>query len=108
MTKEAKRDAEWTVLHKAIAAFEREIPLRNVDLSVEEERLLSGFRFVSRLSMLLILKVGEGEETAETYAGVTKEAEKAKVPLVRLCAKVEEEIAQLSPCLLYTSDAADE
>jgi len=28
---------------------------------------------------------------------VTKEAEKAKVPLVRLCAKVEEEIAQLSP-----------
>ena len=35
MTKEAKRDAEWTALHKAIAAFERDIPLRSVDLSVE-------------------------------------------------------------------------
>jgi len=97
MTKEAKRDAEWTALHKAIAAFERDVPLRSVDLSVEEERVLSGFRFVSRLPTLLILNVGEGEATAETYPAVTKEAEKAKVPLVRLCAKVEEEIAQLSP-----------
>ena len=58
MTKEAKRDAEWTALHKAIAAFERDIPLRTVDLSVEEERVLSGFRFVSRLPTLLILNVG--------------------------------------------------
>jgi len=97
MTKEAKRDAEWTTLHKAIAAFERDIPLRSVDLSIEEERVLSGFRFVSRLPTLLVLNVGEGEATAETYPEVTKEAEKAKVPLVRLCAKVEEEIAQLSP-----------
>ena len=96
MTKEAKRDAEWTALHKAIAAFERDIPLRNVDLSVEEERVLSGFRFVSRLPTLLILNVGEGE-TAETYPEVTNEAARAKVPLVCLCAKVEEEIAQLSP-----------
>jgi hypothetical protein len=96
MTKEAKRDAEWTSLHKAIAAFEREIPLRSVDLSVEEERVLSGFRFVSRLPTLLILNVGEGE-AAETHPDVAKAAEEAKVPLVRLCAKVEEEIAQLSP-----------
>jgi ribosome-binding ATPase len=97
MTKEAKRDAEWTALHKAIAAFEREIPLRNVDLSVEEERVLSGFRFVSRLPTLLILNVGEGEGAAETYPEATNEAARAKVPLVRLCAKVEEEIAELSP-----------
>ena len=87
MTKEAKRDAEWTALHKATAAIEREIPLRSVDLSVEEERVLSGFRFVSRLPMLLILNVGEGEESAESYLDVTKEAEHAKVPLVRLCAR---------------------
>jgi GTP-binding protein YchF len=96
MTKEAKRDAEWTALHKAIAAFERDIPLRSVDLSVEEERVLSGFRFVSRLPTLLILNVSEGE-AAETHPEVTNEAARAKVPLVRLCAKVEEEIAQLSP-----------
>ncbi|GAB4239780.1 MAG: redox-regulated ATPase YchF [Deltaproteobacteria bacterium] len=97
MTKEAKRDVEWTALHKAIAAFERDVPLRSVDLSVEEERALSGFRFVSRLPALLVLNVGEGEVAADSHPDVTKEAAKAKVPLVRLCAKVEEEIAQLSP-----------
>lgn len=97
MTKESKRDAEWTALHKAIAAFERDIPLRNVELSLEEERVLSGFRFVSRLPTLLVLNVGEGEEVADTYPEVAVEAAKAKVPLVRLCGKVEEEIAQLSP-----------
>ena len=97
MTKEAKRDAEWTALHKAIAAFERDVPLRNVDLSAEEERVLSGFRFVSRLPTLLILNVGEGEGSAEAFPEAANEAAKAKVPLLRLCAKVEEEIAQLSP-----------
>jgi len=65
---------------QAIAAFERDVPLRSVDLSTEEERVLSGFRFVSRLPTLLILNVGEGEATAETYADVANEAEKAKVP----------------------------
>jgi len=97
MTKEAKRDAEWTALHKAIEAFEREVPLRNVELSAEEERTLSGFRFVSRLPVLLVLNVGEGGVSGEAYPEVAKAAAEAKVPLVRLCAKVEEEIAQLSP-----------
>ena len=97
MTKEAKRDAEWTALHKAIAAFEREVPLRGVDLSAEEERVLSGFRFVSRLPALLVLNAGEGGDPEKAYPDVAKAAAEAKVPLVSLCAKVEEEIAQLSP-----------
>ncbi len=97
MTKEAKRDAEWTALHKAIAAFERDLPLRSVDLSAEEERVLSGFRFISRLPTLLVLNVGEGEVTSDPPPAVTSAAADAKVPMVRLCAKVEEEIAQLSP-----------
>lgn len=97
MTKEAKRDAEWTALHKAIAAFEREVPLRMVELSEDEERALSGFRFVSRLPALLVLNVGEGEDPEMAWPDLAAEAAEAKVPLVRLCAKVEEEIAQLSP-----------
>jgi GTP-binding protein YchF len=97
MTKEAKRDAEWTALHTAIGAFERELPLRNVERSAEEERALSGFRFVSRLPTILVLNVGEESVTGEAYPEAAKEAADAKVPLVRLCAKVEEEIAQLSP-----------
>jgi len=97
MTKEAKRDSEWTALHKAIGSFEREIPLRRVDIQGEEERAISGFRFLSRIPTLLVLNVGEEGLRGEPFPELTKAAAEADVPLVRLCAKVEEEIAQLSP-----------
>ncbi|HEX9204959.1 MAG TPA: DUF933 domain-containing protein [Candidatus Deferrimicrobiaceae bacterium] len=97
MTKEARRDAEWTALHKAIGALEREIPLRRADIRGEEERAISGFRFVSRIPMLLVLNVGEEGLRGEPFPELTKAAEEAKVPLIRLCAKVEEEISRLSP-----------
>jgi len=97
MTKEAKRDSEWAALHKAIDAFEREVPLRHVGLAGEEERAVSGFRFVSRMPLLLVLNVGEDGLRGEPFPELSKAAAEAKAPLVRLCAKVEEEIAQLSP-----------
>ncbi len=97
MAKEARRDAEWTALHKAIEAFERETPLRDVTLSGDEERALFGFRFVSRLPLLLVLNVGEDALRGDAYPELSKAAGEGNVPLIRLCAKVEEEIAQLSP-----------
>ncbi|MBP2674610.1 MAG: GTP-binding protein YchF [Deltaproteobacteria bacterium] len=97
MTKEAKRDAEWTALNKAIEAFEKEVPLRDIDLVGEEERAVSGFRFITRLPLLLVLNTGEGDLRGEAYPELSRAAADAKAPLVRLCAKVEEEIAQLSP-----------
>jgi len=96
MTKEARRDAEWTALHKAIEALEREIPLRRVDIRGEEERAISGFRFISRIPLLLVLNVGEEGLRVEPFPELSKAAEEAKAPLVRLCAKVEEEISRLS------------
>ena len=96
MAKESKRDAEWTVLHKAISGFEREIPIRGIGLSAEEERAVSGFRFLSRLPMLLVLNVDEAAIGEEVFPEMSMAAEEAKVPLVRLCAGVEEEIARLS------------
>ncbi len=96
MTKEAKRDAEWTALHKAIERFEREAPLRDLSLAGDEQRALAGFRFVSRIPTLLVLNVGEDGLRGEAHPELTGAAASAGVPLVRLCAKVEEEIAQLS------------
>jgi len=96
MTKEAKRDVEWVALQKAIAAFEKGIPLRDVEIGGEEERAVSGFRFLTRLPMLLVLNVGEEAAAGKPFPGFDAEAAGAKLPLIRLCAKVEEEISQLS------------
>ncbi len=97
MTKEARRDSEWTALHKAVAALEKEVPLRRLALTADEARALAGFRFVSQLPLLLALNVGEGELAAEAYPELSRVAGERGVPLIRLSARIEEEIAQLSP-----------
>jgi len=97
MTKEARRDIEWTTLHKAIASLEKEVPLRKVAFSGEELRILSGFRFTSRIPLLLVLNVGEGDLGAEPYPELNSVAGERGIPLLRLSARIEEEISQLSP-----------
>ncbi len=97
MTKEARRDSEWTALHKAIAVLEKEVPLRSLTLTGDEARALAGYRFVSQLPLLLVLNVGEGELAGEAYPELTRVAGDRGVPLIRLSARIEEEIAQLSP-----------
>ena len=96
MIKEARRDAEWTTLQKAIAFLEKETPLRRVAFTGEEFRILSGFRFVSRLPLLLVLNVNEADLSAMTYPELDGFAAGRGVPLIRLSARIEEEISQLS------------
>ncbi len=97
MTKEARRDSEWTALHKAVAELEKEVPLRGLALNGDEARALAGFRFASQLPLLLVLNVGEGELAGEAYPELSRVAAERGVPLIRLSARIEEEIAQLSP-----------
>lgn len=96
MTKEARRDIEWILLHKAVASLEREVPLRRVSFLGEEARVLAGFRFVSRLPLLLVLNVGEGDLSGRPYPEMDAVASDRGIPLVRLSAKIEEEISRLS------------
>ncbi len=97
MTKEARRDSEWTALHKAVALLEKETPLRGLTLTGDEARALAGFRFVSQLPLVLVLNVGEAEVGSEPYPELSRAAAERGIPLVRLSARIEEEIAQLSP-----------
>lgn len=97
MVKEARRDSEWTTLHRAVEFLEKEVPLRGVDFSPEEARILSGFRFASRIPPILVLNVGEGDLGVETYPELGSQAASRGIPLVRLSAKIEEEIAQIPP-----------
>ncbi len=97
MTKEARRDTEWTVLHKAVAALEKEVPLRQLPLSAEENRVIAGFRFASQIPLLLVLNVAEEDLSAQGYPELGDAASSRGIPLVRLSARIEEEISLLSP-----------
>ena len=82
-------------------ALEAERPLRELELSPEEDKLLRGFQFLSAKPMLLVLNLGESEagRLAEIESDYRDRwlAGKSKIGIAAVCGSVEAELAQLSP-----------
>jgi ribosome-binding ATPase len=78
-----------------LPALEGERPLRDVELSPDDERRLRGFQMLSAKPMLVVLNVGEGELAGAdpTKAGWTK---RARTEAVVVSAPIEQEIAGLA------------
>src|SRR5512135_3673174 len=72
-------------------ALGREIPLREIELTAEEEKTLSGFGFLTRKPMLVLLNLHEGQELPAV------EYTHQHCDLAALQGKLEMEIAQLDP-----------
>jgi len=68
----------------------REIPLREIDLTAEEEKTLSSFGFLTRKPMLVLLNLHEGQDIPSV------EYSRLHSNLVALQGKLEMEIAQLT------------
>jgi ribosome-binding ATPase len=82
-------EREVAVFEKLAASLAREEPLRMVELSLEEERLLSGFGFLTRKPILLLLNLSEGQAPPPVeYAYPHSQ-------LVALQGKLEMDISQL-------------
>lgn len=96
MTKEGRRGAEWSVLHRVNEALESGMPVRDLPLSEEEQRILSGFRFASQIPQILVLNIGEDAIRGEPFPELAETATSKGIPMVRLCASIEEEISRLS------------
>ena len=86
---------ERDVLQRLQAALEADTPIRDVEISPEEEKMLRGYQFLSAKPLLIVLNVGEnqlGTDLAATFAYPHR-----KSAVVQLAGKVEAEIAQLDP-----------
>lgn len=84
------------VIEREAALFERmqaslsaETPLRDVELSEEEEKILSGYGFLTRKPVLLVFNLGDGGSSPEIDYPHRRSAQ------VALQGKLEMEIAQL-------------
>lgn len=82
---------EQALFEKLHAALEEEKPLRDVPLTPEEEKMLSGFGLLSRKPVLVLFNLGEDQEApAIAY-------EHARSAVASIRGKLEMEIAQLPP-----------
>jgi ribosome-binding ATPase len=85
------RIAERDLLVRLQGELEAERPIRDVELSEEEERILRSYQFLTAKPLLLVVNIGEerikdppGFEYPQRHSGV-----------VAICGKVEAELAQL-------------
>ncbi len=94
-----KRELE--LIRKVVASLEQEIPLRNLEFDDAERLCLRGFTFLSLKPLLLAVNADEEDAArlkggAEAF-GLATFAERPNVEVVALSAKIEAEIAELTP-----------
>jgi ribosome-binding ATPase len=93
-------EAEYDLLQRAKAVLEENKPLRNMELSADDEKRIRGFQFLSQKPMLYVLNLGEEDasrmnEVEEKFrTGVLTGRPKTGVAAV--CGKIEAELAELS------------
>jgi ribosome-binding ATPase len=98
----AEREAnerEEVVLKRLKEALEAGTPIRDVDLDVDEEKAIRGFRFLTQKPVLMLLNIGEGDlPRADAVASQVAAAYEHRHALVdALSAKIEMELGELEP-----------
>lgn len=91
--------AEQEVLLKCKALLEDEKPLRQLDLTDEEAKMLANYQFLSKSPEIVVLNVQESGLNTDATKSTMKALEAfyagKNTKVVCICAKIEEEIAQL-------------
>jgi GTP-binding protein YchF len=84
-------ERETALFEKLHAALNEEKPLRDIDLSAEEEKTLSGFGLLTRKPILILLNLSDGQAPLEL------DYPHRSSVVVSLQGRLEMELAQLSP-----------
>ena len=98
-TKNKEDLLEVETLEKSKDYLEKNVPLRLVEYSDEERLILKNYSFLTLKPIIYLANVSEEDLAKEDneYVKLVKEyAKKKKAPVVVLCAKVEEELSELS------------
>jgi GTP-binding protein YchF len=93
-------DQEFEVLERAKPVLEAGRPLREMELSEEEEKRIRGFQFLSQKPMLFVLNLGENDaprlhQIEAEYRGGPLGG-RAHTAITAVCGKIEAELAELS------------
>jgi len=97
LAKDRSNPTELELLRRIQAELEEERPIRDVELRPEERKVLSPYSFLTLKPLLLVLNVSEDALTEPAPAEIVAEAARRGLGLVVLSAKVEMDIAQMSP-----------
>ncbi len=97
MEKENRKDLEYETLVKCRDHIEKGLPLRTLELPEQEDKLITGYTFLSRKPLLLLGNYGEDTIGSDDPSGLEAYAAEKGQTLVALCGAMEMEVAQLPP-----------
>ena len=98
-TKDKNDLLELEALNKSKEALEKDIPLRQLDYSEEELKILKSYSFLTLKPIIYLANVQEeelGKADNEYVKEVKEYASKEGSKVVSLCAKVEEDLSEMS------------
>lgn len=90
---------ELEVLKKCQEGLENGLLLNNIDFNDREEEVLKTFSFLSERPMILVVNLDEDQLSSGEYPGkdeLDQYSKDTNTPVIEICAKVEQEISQLS------------
>jgi GTP-binding protein YchF len=100
--KNPELEREFDLITRAQAHLEKELPLREMEISAEDEKRIRGFMFLSQKPILYVLNVNEStnlgadlEKATETYK-LGEIASRKNAGATAVCGKVEAELADMS------------
>ena len=98
-TKDKNDILELEALNKSKEALEKDIPLRKIEYSDEELKILKSYSFLTLKPIIYLANVQEeelGKADNEYVKKVKEYAEKEGSKVVCLCAKIEEDLSEMS------------
>jgi len=100
--KTAELEKEHELLKRAKEHLEKELPLREMEMTPEDKKRIRGFMFLSEKPILYVLNIGESSslgndlEEAVKKCSLSDVATKRNTGALAVCAKVESELAEMS------------
>ena len=96
-SKAEEEKRELQILQRFKESLDQGIPLRELDLSLDEEKLIRGYAFLSLKPMLLILNIDEKQNSQreKLEAEFSEMAKRKKIAVGSICGKLEMELSQL-------------
>ena len=88
---------ELAVLQKCKAAIDAGQALRDLEMTADEQKVISSFCFLSQKRVLVIANVGDGDPAGEQCTPLRASCAAKGLDLLAFCAPLEAEIATLPP-----------
>ncbi len=97
LKKEKGKPGEIELLGKLKAHLEEGKPLRDLELSEQDQTAISGYRFLTLKPLLIVLNVAEGDVDKPIDPALSAYATANKLSIIPLSGKLEMELSELSP-----------